>query len=232
MRKLLVILLVLAFVLPTLAQVRVMGNKELFTTQICTLGGIATDFTCNPTTTTDSCFAWSNTVNLTIPVYAGVGMKAYDVWANRAWIELSYVDSTPVNNSLSVGGDTLMVYVYGGGADGGVTNTILDTLAFGMPTGALKKPITKEISVHNWPQFDNSFTATNYLARDESGLGLGDSLAWHVSRLPYSARFKLCADGSLATGLPTGPYATAYDDTLMVRMRLILEANQSGMPGW
>lgn len=227
MRKLLIILIALAFVLPTSAQVIVKDNFELFSTKACTLGGIASDFVNNPNYASDSTFAMSNIIDFTIPVYGPAGFK-YELFADRAWLELSYTDSGSAGAGPSLN-DSVIVFIYAVGPDGGLSYDVIDTLAFVMTTGALNDPEIAEISPYGWPKFCNSATLTNYHPKNVAD---GDSLVIWASHLPYQAKFKVCGDCSTAKLVPSTPWCDNFDDTCVFQARLILEANRSSVPGW
>lgn len=230
MRKMIVILLALVLVSSAFSQVRVLNNKEIFATEVCTLGGINTDFVNNPYNSGDSCFAWSLPIKTTIPVYGPAGFS-YEVPATRIFMEVTYSDSTPVNNSLSLN-DTLLCYVYPVGPDGKANGAAVDTLVFAMTGAKLGVPVCHEISPFNYPGFDMSGTKLRYHAKDFSGLGSGDSLGVITDHMPIEIMLKLAADCSTASMTPATPWAVAYDDTLMVKSRLIMEYCPSGVPGW
>jgi len=214
---------------------RMLDQKELFSTSVCTLGGIAADFVNNPYKSGDSTFAWSNNIQMTIPIPAARGLE-YEVLANRAWLELAFTDSGATGGSattLSVSSnDSVIVFVYAVGPNGGLSNAAIDTLCFVMTTGALDKPQFAEITPWHTLPFMNSATKAYYRALDESALGLGDSLAWHSDRLPYEIILKVVGDCSTTTLVPTTPWCDDYNDTVMFKARMILEATAGGMPGW
>jgi hypothetical protein len=183
-------MLVLAFVLPASAQyLRVVDQMELFNTKVCSLGGVPSSFVNNPNNAYDSCFAWSNTITLTVPVYGPSGFVT-NLWANRAWLEVAYSDSETAGAGLSTN-DSLECFIYGGGPGNAETNAIIDTLIFVMPTGAKNKTVIKEITPYFWPDFCQSGVATNYHFLDLISAIAGDSAVLQVSHLPYEMKFRI-----------------------------------------
>ena len=224
MKKLLVLMLIL-LASTGWAQnaVHEVPQLELFSTSVCSLGGVSSIHVNNPNYSTDSTFAWSNKISTLIPAPRFKGDESR-VFANRAWLTVEIVDTGATGTASN---DSLLVFVYNVGPAGGLSTACIDTLCFVMTTGAINRPQTVEISPWHWPPFCNS--ATQAAATTQV---IGDSLITQSSHLPPVMQLKVCGDCSTTTLVPTTPWCNAHDDTIMIVTDLILEYNQSGLPGW
>jgi hypothetical protein len=230
MRKLLIVLLALCFVFPAMAQVKVVTQQQLFSTNICTLTGIAGSPTANHFRTDDSSFAWSNNINMTVTTADGITRLA-----DRAWLELT-IDDTGAGGTATHHDvlDSQVVYMYGVGANAALSESILDTLLFvyGASGKITALDVYEECLVTPLVNtFENGgITMTRKI---DMSLLTSDSTHTVFEHLPYQVRFKLCADGSVASfAQVSAPFAEDYDDSLMVQMRLILQVDPSPKMGF
>jgi len=154
MRKFMVIVLALVFVISAQAQVKVYDNFQLFATSICSTGGINSTWVGGKTATGRSI---SNTITFTVN----------NQKVDRAWLECTLVDTTSGWTS-----DSMAVYMQGIGPAGDTTAAFLDTLIFewGSQTPALNTSAILQITP--WMEYCKSGV--------QAGIGDGDAFPYQA----------------------------------------------------